>query len=285
VILAAGYGTRMLPATKSQPKEMLPLVDKPIIHYAVEEAVGAGINQVIIVTSIAKRAVEDYFDRSRDIEDMLEAKGDIERLEEVRSISKMAAVAYVRQGEQRGLGDAVLTARHLVSDEPFVLILPDDVIIGEPPATKELIDCFERHQASVVAVEEVPDSQVSSYGIVVGEPVDDRTTRLDRLVEKPAVGTAPSNLAIVGRYVLMPAIFAAIERTDPGYGGEIQITDALQILAREQGMYAYRFSGRRFDTGRPMGLLTASITVGLHRPDIGPELRRFLRALDLGDEP
>ncbi len=283
MILAAGYGTRLLPATKSQPKEMLPLVDRPIIHYAVEEAVGAGVQQVTIVTSIGKRAVEDYFDRSRDIEDLLAEKGDFERLEEIRRISKMADFAYVRQGEPRGLGDAVLTARHVVGDEPFVLILPDDVILGEPSVTQQLVDCFNAHHASVVAVEEVPEAATPSYGIVAGEALDDRVTRLSLLVEKPALGTVASRLAIVGRYLLTPAVFDAIERTAPGYGGEIQITDALQVLADEEGMYAYRFAGQRFDTGRPFGLLAASVAVGLSRPDVGPELRRYLRSLSLGD--
>jgi UTP--glucose-1-phosphate uridylyltransferase len=284
VILAAGYGSRLLPATKSQPKEMLPLVDKPIIHYAVEEAVNSGIKDVIIVTAIGKRSVEDYFDRSRDIEDLLRAKGDTQRLDEILSISSMANFAYVRQGEMGGIGHALLTARHLVDDdEAFVLFLPDDVIIGEPPATKELIDCYKQHRVSVVAVEEVPERETSSYGIVAGDEVDSRLTRLRKLVEKPAPGTAPSNLAIVGRYLLTPAIFEAIDRTAPGYGGEIQITDAMQLLAEEEGMFSLRFEGQRFDTGRPLGLLNASVSLGLTRPDVGPELRRFLRGLDLNE--
>jgi len=265
---------------------MLPLVDRPIIHYSVEEAVNSGIDQVIMVTAFHKRAVEDYFDRSRDIEDMLEEKGDYERLEEMRRISKMADFAYVRQGEPRGLGDAVLTARHLVGNEPFALILPDDVIVGQTPVTRQLIDCFNTHRASVVAVQDVPEADTPSYGIVSGQtdPADHRITRLGTLVEKPALGTAPSRLAIVGRYLLTPAIFEAIERTAPGYGGEIQITDAMQVIADEEGMYAYEFEGQRFDTGRPLGLLIASITLGLMRPDVAPELRAFLRSLDL-DEP
>jgi UTP--glucose-1-phosphate uridylyltransferase len=283
VILAAGYGTRLLPITKAQPKEMLPLVDRPIIHYAMEEAANAGIEQVIIVTAFHKRAVEDYFDRSRDIEDLLEEKGDFERLEQMRRISKMADIAYVRQQEQNGLGDAVLTARHLVGDDPFVLILPDDVIVGSMPVAGQLIDCFNTHHRSVVAVEEVAEEETSSYGIVAGDAIDQRTTLLHRLVEKPALGTAPSRLAIVGRYLFTPAIFEAIERTAPGYGGEIQITDAMQLLAEEEGMFSLRFEGQRFDTGRPLGLLIASVSLGLTRPDVGPELRRFLRGLDLNE--
>jgi UTP--glucose-1-phosphate uridylyltransferase len=264
---------------------MLPLVDKPIIHYAVEEAVNSGIKDVIIVTALGKRAVEDYFDRSRDIEDLLRAKGDLELLDEIKAISEMANFAYVRQGEMGGIGHAVMTARHLVdNDEAFVLFLPDDVIIGDPPATRQLIDCYSQHRVSVVAVEEVAANETSNYGIVAGDALDDRLTRLSKLVEKPAPGTAPSRLAIVGRYLLTPAVFEAIERTAPGYGGEIQITDALQVLADEEGMYALRFSGQRYDTGRPLSLLQASVSIGLGRPDIGPAFRAFLRNLDLNKE-
>lgn len=262
---------------------MLPLVDRPIIHYAVEEAVNSGINQVIIVTAIGKRAVEDYFDRSREIEDFLEEKGDLERLEEVKRISMMADIAYVRQGEPKGIGDAVLTAKHLIDDEPFILFLPDDVIVGEKPAASQLVECFETHHGSVVAVEQVSEEDTPSYGIIAGDAIDERVTRLRLLVEKPARGTAPSRLAIVGRYLLTATVFDAIERTAPGYGGEIQITDALQVLADEEGMYAYRFEGERYDTGRPLSLLIASIAMGLRRPDIGPELRRYLRDLDLNE--
>jgi UTP--glucose-1-phosphate uridylyltransferase len=241
--------------------------------------VQAGVKQVIIVTSIGKRAVEDYFDRSRDVEALLEAKGEGQRLEELRGISKMADVAFVRQGEMRGIGDAVMTARHLVGDDPFVLFLPDDVMVGPTPATGQLIDCFDRYVGSVVAVEEVPDSQVSSYGIVAGDAIDERVTRLRRLIEKPQPHETPSRLAIVGRYLFTPAIFEAIERTPPGYAGEIQITDAMQLLADEEGMYAYRFEGQRYDTGRPLSLLVASIEMGLRRRDIAPDLRRYLQGL------
>jgi len=284
VILAAGYGTRMLPVTKAQPKEMLPLVDKPIIHYAVEEIVNSGIRQIIIVTAIGKRAVEDYFDRSRDVEELLERKGDFELLDQIRQISKMADIAYVRQPEARGLADAVNTARHLVDDEPFVLLLPDDVILGEPPVTRQLIDCYKRYGSSVVAVEEVPEAEVSSYGIVAGETVDERVTKLSHLIEKPSAGSAPSRLAIVGRYLLTSAVWNAIDRVQPGYGGELQITDALQMVAREEGLYAYRFQGERHDTGRPLSFLIASIDMALRRPDVAPGLRNYLRQLDLDGE-
>jgi UTP--glucose-1-phosphate uridylyltransferase len=274
----------LLPVTKAQPKEMLPLVDKPVIHYAVEEVIASGIDQIIIVTAVGKRAVEDYFDRSRDVEDLLARKGDTERLEQLLAISRMGNIAYVRQAEAIGLANAVSTARHLVDDEPFVLILPDDVIVNGTPVTKQLIDCYHEHRGSVVAVEEVPEREVSSYGIVDGDAIDDRVTRLRRLVEKPPVHQAPSRLAIVGRYLLTQDIWGAIDRIEPGYAGELQITDALQIVAAETGMYAYRFEGTRYDTGRPLSLLRASIELGLRRPDVGPELRAYLRGLDLGDD-
>jgi UTP--glucose-1-phosphate uridylyltransferase len=205
VILAAGFGTRMLPATKSQPKEMLPVVDKPVIHYAVEELVSSGIEHITIVTAINKRAVEDYFDRSRDVEDLLAKRGDTARLQEILAISNMAKIAYVRQAEARGLADAVNTARHIVEDEPFILVLPDDIIVADPPVTKQLIDCYHEFSGGVVAVEEVPEAEVSSYGVVAGQTLNDRVTKLERMVEKPAVGEAPSRLAIVGRYLLTTA--------------------------------------------------------------------------------
>lgn len=263
---------------------MLPLVDRPVIHFAVEEAVAAGVTDVIIVTALGKRAVEDYFDRSRDIEQILIDKGDNEGYMALRAISDMANFAYVRQGEMGGIGHAVLTAQHLVGDEPFILFLPDDVILGPNSTAKQLVDCYHENGGSVVAVQEVPEALTSSYGIVAGDAVDERTSRLRTLVEKPAPGTAPSRLAIVGRYLFTPSIFEAIGRTARGHGGELQITDAMQILASEEGMYAYEFDGVRFDTGRPLGLLLASIYLALNRPDTAPDLRRYLRNLNLDDD-
>lgn len=283
VVLAAGYGTRLLPATKAQPKEALPLVDKPIIQYAVEEAAESGLEQVIIVTSAGKRAVEDHFDRSLELEQALAEKGDQRRLEEIRRISDLARIVYVRQKEQRGIGDAVLTVREIVGDEPFVLFFPDDVIVSQPPAARQLIDVFEAHGGSVLAVEEVPPEELESYGIVDGEPVGEGVYRVRGLTEKPKPEEAPSNLGIVGRYVLTPQVFEALTETPPGIGGEIQITDGLARLLRDQPMFAYRFQGRRYDTGRPLGLLKASVELALRRPDLGPELRRYLRALNLND--
>ena len=281
VILAAGHGTRLLPATKAQPKETLPLIDKPIIQYAVEEAAASGLEQVIIVTSAGKRAVEDHFDRSLDLERALEKKGDLQRLEELRSISDLADIAYVRQHEQRGIGDAVLTVRSWVRDEPFVLFFPDDVIVSEVPAARQLIDVYQAHGGSVLAVEEVPPQEVKSYGIVGGEPLGEGVYQVREVVEKPEPEEAPSNLGIVGRYVLTPEIFEVLTRTPPGVGDEIQITDGLALLLRDQPMFAYRFQGRRYDTGRPLGLLQASVELALQRPDMATEFRRYLRGLDL----
>ncbi len=281
VILAAGYGTRLLPATKAQPKEALPLVDKPIIQYAVEEAAASGLDQVIIVTSSGKRAVEDHFDRSLELEQVLTAKGDRERLAEIRRISDLARIVYVRQKEQRGIGDAVLTARDVVGNEPFVLFFPDDVIVSDMPVARQLIKVFEAHGGSVLAVEQVPPEEVESYGIVDGEMIEEGLYRVRGLVEKPKPEEAPSDLGIVGRYVLTPEVFDVLERTPPGKNGEIQITDGLSLLLRDHRMFGWRFQGRRFDTGRPLGLIKASVELGLQRPDIGPELRRFLRGLDL----
>ena len=283
VVLAAGYGTRMLPATKAQPKEALPLVDKPIIQYAVEEAAAAGLKQVVIVTSSGKRAVEDHFDRSIELEQALLAKGDLVRLEEIRRISELADIVYVRQKEQLGIGDAVRTVRQVVGREPFVLFFPDDVIIAAVPVAKQLIDVFMERGGSVLAVEEVPASEVESYGIIDGEDAGDGVYRVRGLIEKPKPEEAPSRLAIVGRYVLTPEIFDAIAETLPGKNGEIQITDALALLLKKQPVFAYRFQGKRYDTGRPLGLIKASIELALLRDDTGPELRRYLRGLDLRD--
>ena len=299
VVLAAGYGTRMLPATKAQPKEALPLVDKPIIQYAVEEAAAAGLDQVIIVTSSGKRAVEDHFDRSIELEQTLLAKGDTAKLKEIRRISELADIVYVRQKEQRGIGDAVLTVRKVIGREPFVLFFPDDVIISDVPVAKQLIDVFRARGGSVLAVESVPREEVESYGIVDADPSGDGVYEVRGLVEKPKPDDAPSDLAIVGRYVLMPEIFEVLLETPPGsreeflafmraeqekWGKvlkEIQITDGLSLLLKQQPMFAYRFEGTRYDTGRPMGLLKASIEVALARDDTGPELKRYLRGLDL----
>ena len=287
VFPAAGWGTRFLPATKAQPKEMLPLVDKPIIQYAVEEAVAAGIEQVIIVTSTQKRAIEDHFDLSYELEHLLEEKGEIEKLRQVRHISDLAQIAYVRQKEQLGLGHAVLTAKDLIGNEPFAVLLPDDVVISERPAIGQLIHAYQQTHSSVLAVAEVDPADTSRYGIVgtPGEPdsADRRLHQVSRVVEKPEAGTAPSNLAIIGRYVLTPKIFDKLEQTQRGSGGEIQLTDAIQALMAEQSVYAYEFEGVRYDCGTTMGWLKATVDLALERPELAVELRAHLRSLELQD--
>ena len=285
VFPAAGWGTRFLPATKAQPKEMLPLVDKPIIQYAVEEAVAAGIEQVIIVTSSQKRAIEDHFDHSYELEHLLEEKGDIEMLRQVRAISDLAQVAYVRQKEQLGLGHAVLMAKDLIGHEPFAVILPDDVVIADRPCIGQLIHAYHQHHGSVVAVMEVPPEETHRYGVIASEPSTDpldhgRLHRITRLVEKPA-GDAPSNLAIIGRYILTPKIFDKLEQTKRGAGGEIQLTDAIAALMEEQEVFGYAFEGIRYDAGTTMGWLQASVELALGRADLGPEFRTYLQALRL----
>jgi UTP--glucose-1-phosphate uridylyltransferase len=286
VFPAAGWGTRFLPATKAQPKEMLPLVDKPVIQYAVEEAVAAGIEQVIIVTSSQKRAIEDHFDLSYELEHLLEEKGEIEKLRQVRHISDLAQIAYVRQKEQLGLGHAVLMAKDLVGHEPFAVILPDDVIVGDRPCIGQLIHAYHQTHASVVAVMEVPHADTGRYGIIAGEAIDDtinhgRLRRVTRLVEKPEPDDAPSNLAVIGRYVLTPKIFDKLEQTSRGAGGEIQLTDAIEALMQEQGVYGYEFEGVRYDAGTTMGWLQASVELALQRPDLATEFRAYLRDLRL----
>ena len=287
VFPAAGWGTRFLPATKAQPKEMLPLVDKPIIQYAVEEAVAAGIEQVIIVTSSQKRAIEDHFDLSYELEHLLEEKGDIEMLRQVRHISDLAQVAYVRQKEQLGLGHAVLMAKDLVGHEPFAVILPDDVVVGDRPCIGQLIHAYQQTHGSVVAVMEVPHEETSRYGVIAAERSDDPArprapaSSVTRLVEKPEPAEAPSNLAIIGRYVLTPKIFDKLEQTQRGAGGEIQLTDAIEALMEEQDVYAYEFEGTRYDAGTTMGWLKASVELALQRPDLATEFRSYLAGLQL----
>jgi UTP--glucose-1-phosphate uridylyltransferase len=284
VFPAAGWGTRFLPATKAQPKEMLPLVDKPVIQYAVEEAVAAGIEQVIIVTSSQKRAIEDHFDISVELEQLLEARGDIEMLRQIRAISDLAQISYVRQKEQLGLGHAVLMAKDLVGHEPFAVILSDDVVVGERPCIGQLIHAYERTHSSVVAVMEVPKEETCRYGVIDAQPAaedDSRLYKVSGLVEKPDPAVAPSNLAIIGRYVLTPKIFDKLEQTPRGAGGEIQLTDAIEALMQEQDVYGYAFDGVRYDAGTTMGWLKASVELALQRQDIGGQFRQYLQTLDL----
>jgi UTP--glucose-1-phosphate uridylyltransferase len=287
VFPAAGLGTRFLPATKAQPKEMLPLVDKPLIQYGVEEAIHSGIQNIIIVTGRGKSAIEDHFDVSFELEHTLDAKGKKELLAIVRNVSDMINVAYVRQKEALGLGHAVLRAKELVGPEPFSVILSDDVIESEIPCTRQLLDVYEFYGASVVALMEVEGDAIQSYGAVDAEPVQhngtrDRLFRVRNMVEKPKPSEAPSNLAIIGRYVLTPEIFDSIEAIEPGSGGEIQLTDALKHLLRSRPIYGFKFEGKRYDAGDKLGFLKATVEFALQRFDLGAEFREYLKSLHLG---
>jgi UTP--glucose-1-phosphate uridylyltransferase len=283
VIPAAGLGTRLLPATKATPKEMLPLADKPSIQYIVEEAVASGIEHVIVITSRTKRIIEDHFDSSPELERMLEQKGDYKTLEMLKQIEDMAQVTFTRQPSPRGLGHAILQAKDLVGDEPFGVMLPDDLIDtnGDTPCLRQLMDVYEQHEGSVLAVMHVPRDQVSRYGIIAGESTAPRTWRVSETVEKPPMERAPSDLAIVGRYVLTPEIFELLERTQPGSGGEVQVTDAIDALLGLQSVFAYEFTGTRYDMGDKLGWLTTSVAYALKRPDLAPSIKTFLRGLNL----
>jgi len=286
VFPAAGLGTRFLPATKAQPKEMLPLVDKPLIQYGVEEALQSGIQNILIVTGRGKSSIEDHFDVSVELEQALESKGKKDLLAIVHGISDMINVAYIRQKEALGLGHAVLRAKELVGNEPFAVVLSDDVIEAEIPCIRQLLDVYEFYGASVVALMEVKGDAISAYGAVDAEPVNhnggrDRLFRIRNLVEKPKPSEAPSNLAIIGRYVLTPEIFSSIESIDPGSGGEIQLTDALKHLLRNRPIYGYKFEGKRYDAGDKLGFLEATVEFALNRPDLGGDFREYLRSLKL----
>ena len=282
VFPAAGLGTRFLPATKAQPKEMLPLVDKPIIQYGVEEALASGADNIILVTGRGKNAIEDDFDVSVELETFLEARGKTELLNEIRKISNLINVSYVRQGEPLGLGHAVLVTRTLVGPEPFAVILGDDVIDANPPALRQMIDVFEELDGPVLAIEEVPKQDVSAYGIIDAEEVRPGVYRIRDLVEKPTRDEAPSNLAIIGRYVLTPDIFPALEETAKDRTGEIQLTNGLRRLLRERPIYGCRIDGVRHDTGNKLGFLRAVVYFALRRPDLAGPFRDYLRGIDLG---
>ncbi len=283
VFPAAGLGTRFLPATKSIPKEMLPLVDKPIIQYGVEEAIAAGCEQIIIVTGRGKSAIEDHFDVSFELESSLESRGKKELLALTKHISNMVRIAYVRQKEAMGLGHAVLMARDLVGDEPFAVILPDDVIDSEVPCLKQMIDVFDQEQASVLATQVVEGPAISSYGVLdcdqdKGNP---RLCAVKGLVEKPKEADAPSKNAIIGRYILTPRIFDLLEHTPLGAGGELQLTDGIKALLEYEKVYGFRFDGTRYDAGDKSGMLKATVDFALKREDVGPELRKHLKSLSL----
>jgi UTP--glucose-1-phosphate uridylyltransferase len=284
VFPAAGLGTRFLPATKAQPKEMLPLVDKPIIQYGVEEALAAGADNIILVTGRGKNAIEDHFDVSVELETFLESRGKTELLAEIRKISNQINVSYVRQGEPLGLGHAVLVTRTLVGPEPFAIILADDVIDANPPALKQMIDVFHELDGPVLAIEEVPHEHVSSYGIIDAEQVRDGVYKIRDLVEKPPRDEAPSNLAIIGRYVLTPDIFPALEETAKDRTGEIQLTNGLRRLLKQRPLYGCRIDGVRHDTGNKLGFLKAVVYFALRRPDLAEQFREYLRKIDVYGE-
>jgi UTP--glucose-1-phosphate uridylyltransferase len=288
VFPAAGLGTRFLPATKAQPKEMLPLVDKPIIQYGVEEAVASGADNILLVTGRGKNAIEDHFDVSVELETFLEARGKRDQLEEVRKISNMINFAYVRQGEPLGLGHAVLVTRELVGDEPFAVILGDDVIDADPPATRQLIDVFEKVGGPVLAVERVPRDEISSYGVIAPDTtasLGDGIYRVLDLVEKPPKHEAPSDLAIIGRYILTPDIFPALAATKTDRTGEIQLTNGLRELLKSRPIYACEVKGVRHDTGNKLGFLKAVVYFALRRPDIADKFSAYLRALGIPGSP
>ncbi len=279
VIPAAGLGTRFLPATKAQPKEMLPIVDKPAIQHVVEEAVHAGIRDILIITGRGKRSLEDHFDRSFELEHYLEDAGKFDLLKEMREIADMADIHYVRQGDPRGLGHAVAVARAHVSGEPFAVLLGDDIMTAEPSVLRDLLAVYERYGRSVVALKEFPREQVSSYGCVAFESVDESLVRVLDIVEKPKPEEAPSNLAVMGRYVFTPEIFDALDRVGPGAGGEIQLTDAMALLLAEQTIYGHVFEEGRYDIGDKLDYLRATVELAIERSDLGPGFRAFLADL------
>ena len=268
IIPAAGLGTRFLPATKAQPKEMLPIVDKPTIQYIIEEAVASGIEEILIITGRNKKSIEDHFDKSVELEMELEKAGKQEMLELVRGISDMVDIHYIRQKEPRGLGHAIYCAKSFVGNEPFAVMLGDDVVESEVPCLKQLIDCFNEYKTTILGVQTVAPENVNKYGIVDGIHIEDRVYKVKRLVEKPAVEEAPSNVAILGRYIITPQIFEILENTKPGKGNEIQLTDALETLIKNEAMYAYDFEGRRYDVGDKLGFLQATVEFALKREEL-----------------
>ncbi|MBI2935172.1 MAG: UTP--glucose-1-phosphate uridylyltransferase GalU [Chloroflexi bacterium] len=284
IITAAGWGTRFLPITKSQPKEMLPLFDRPLIQYAVEEAIDSGIEQIIVVTAQGKHAIEDYFDRSPELEALLERKKEGKLLKEIRRISNLADICYIRQKEQRGLGHAVYITRDMVANEPAAVLLPDDVIDSATPVIKQMLQVYERYRSSVIAVQKVRPEDVQKYGIIKGNEIRPGLFEVTDLVEKPTPEEAPSDLGIVGRYLLTPQIFDILARTQPGQGKEIQLTDGLRLLLKHQPIYACQFEGKRFDAGTPLGWIEASVLLAVRHPEWGADFRQFLRSLKLDEQ-
>ena len=277
IIPAAGLGTRFLPATKAMPKEMLPIVDKPTIQYIIEEAIASGIEEILIITGKSKRAIEDHFDRSRDLEISLEESGKKELLDIVKNISEMVDIHYIRQKDPKGLGHAIYCARTFVGSEPFAVLLGDDIVYNpEKPCLKQMIEVYDKYKTSILGVQEVSREDVSKYGIVDGKNIDDRLYTVKDLVEKPSKENAPSNVAILGRYIINPAIFEILENTKPGKGGEIQLTDGLKELSQKEAIYAYEFEGRRYDVGNKQGFLEATVEHALRREDLREEFLEYL---------
>lgn len=279
IIPAAGLGTRFLPATKAQPKEMLPIVDKPTIQYIVEEAVAAGIEDILIVTGRNKRAIEDHFDKSYELEEELGRKGKQELLGMVRDISNLVNIHYIRQKEPKGLGHAISCARSFIGNEPFAVLLGDDIVDSEVPCIKQLMEAYDEYKTTILGVQSVPLETVSQYGIVSGVRIDERIFKVKDLVEKPDMDKAPSTVAILGRYIITPDIFAHLEKTIPGKGGEIQLTDALKSLMQEEAMYSYEFMGKRYDVGSKLGFLQATIEFALKREDLNKEFMEYMRSI------
>ncbi len=281
VFPVAGLGTRFLPATKASPKEMMPLVDKPLIQYVVEEAIDAGIEEMIMITGRGKNAIEDHFDISFELEHTLKGKNNNKMLEEVQRISNLVDFWYIRQKEPLGLGHAILRTKDLIGNEPFAVLLGDDIIHSHVPAIKQLISVYEKYNASVIAVEKVDKKEISSYGVIKPKDIEDRVYQIMDMVEKPPSSEAPSDLAIIGRYILTPQIFEALEKTDADKSGEIQLTNGLRRLLKHQVIYAHRFEGKRYDAGNKLGFLKATVEFALRRPDLGNDFREYLKALEL----
>ncbi|QXM06670.1 UTP--glucose-1-phosphate uridylyltransferase GalU [Crassaminicella indica] len=279
IIPAAGLGTRFLPATKAQPKEMLPIVDKPTLQYIIEEAVASGIEEILIITGRNKKSIEDHFDKSVELELELEKKGKTEMLEEVRRISDMVNIHYIRQKEPKGLGHAIYCAKSFIGNEPFAVLLGDDIVDADMPCLKQMIDVYNEYKTTVLGVQAVPDEDVNKYGIVDGKYIEDGVYKVKNLVEKPKKEEAPSNVAILGRYIITPEIFEILENTTPGAGGEIQLTDGLKTLAERQAMYAYTFKGKRYDVGNKLGFLQATIEFALKREDLKDDFKAYLADL------
>lgn len=279
IIPAAGLGTRFLPATKAQPKEMLPIVDKPTLQYIIEEAVASGIEEILIITGRNKQSIEDHFDKSIELEMELEKKGKNDLLEMIQRISDMVNIHYIRQKEPKGLGHAIHCAKSFIGDEPFAVLLGDDIVDAETPCLAQMISVFNEYKTTVLGVQEVPESEVNKYGIIDGKWIEDRIYKVKGLIEKPAVDEAPTNIAILGRYIISPQIFPILENTPPGKNGEIQLTDALRTLVDQEAMYAYIFEGKRYDVGDKMGFLQATVEFALKRDDLKGPFMDYLKEL------